>query len=90
MNEVLQSGEIDIAGPIIQDLYTQEQFQVILTDEIFDITPVVIYKGNEYFKSPKVELIISSSTDIKCKEWGLNRLYNSVAHSLGYNTNNSS
>ena len=47
-----------------------------------------IYKGNEYFKSPKVELIISSSTNIKCKEWGLNRLYNSVAHSLGYNTNN--
>ena len=26
----------------------QEQFQVVLTDEIFDITPVVIYKGKEY------------------------------------------
>ena len=51
MNEALQSGEIDIAGLIIQDLYTQEQFQVILTDEIFDITPVVIYKGNEYRSS---------------------------------------
>ena len=51
MNEALQSGEIDIAGPIIQDLYTQEQFQVILTDEIFDITPVVIYKGHEYGSS---------------------------------------
>ena len=51
MNEALQSGEIDIAGPIIQDLYTQEQFQVILTDEIFDTTPVVIYKGNEYRSS---------------------------------------
>ena len=51
MNEALQSGEIDIAGPIIQDLYTQEQFQVILTDKIFDITPVVIYKGNEYNSS---------------------------------------
>lgn len=51
MNEALQSGEIDIVGPIIQDLYTQEQFQVILTDEIFDITPVVIYKGNEYRSS---------------------------------------
>ena len=51
MNEALQSGEINIAGPIIQDLYTQEQFQVILTDEIFDITPVVIYKGNEYRSS---------------------------------------
>ena len=51
MNEALQSGEIDIARPIIQDLYTQEQFQVILTDEIFDITPVVIYKGNEYRSS---------------------------------------
>ena len=48
MNEALQSGEIDIAGPIIKDFYTQEQFQVVLTDEIFDITPVVIYKGNEY------------------------------------------
>ena len=51
MNEALQSGEIDIAGPIIQDLYTQEQFQVVLTDAIFDITPVVIYKGNEYSSS---------------------------------------
>ena len=51
MNEALQSGKIDIAGPIIQDFYTQEQFQVVLTDEIFDITPVVIYKGNEYRSS---------------------------------------
>ena len=51
MNEALQSGEIDIAGPIIQDFYTQEQFQVVLTDEIFDITPVVIYKGKEYSSS---------------------------------------
>nr|WP_288548620.1 transporter substrate-binding domain-containing protein [uncultured Blautia sp.] len=48
MNEALQSGGIDIAGPIIQDFYTQEQFQVVLTDVIFDITPVVIYQGNEY------------------------------------------
>ena len=51
MNEALQAGEIDIAGPIIQDFYTQEQFQVVLTDAIFDITPVVIYKGNEYTNS---------------------------------------
>ena len=51
MNEALQSGEIDIAGPIIQDFYTQEQFQVVLTDAIFDITPVVIYKGKEYSNS---------------------------------------
>ena len=50
MNEALQSGEIDIAGPIIQDLYTQEQFQVVLTNVIFDITPVVIYQG-EYSSS---------------------------------------
>ena len=54
MNEALQSGEIDIAGPIIQDFYTQEQFQVVLTDAIFDITPVVIYKGNEYSSSPSI------------------------------------
>ena len=51
MNEALQSGEIDIAGPIIRDFYTQEQFQVVLADAIFDITPVVIYKGNEYSNS---------------------------------------
>ena len=51
MNEKLQSGEIEIAGPIIQDFYTQEQFQVVLTDPIFDITPVVIYKGNDYSSS---------------------------------------
>ena len=36
MNEALQSGKIDIAGPIIQDFYTQEQFQVVLTDAIFE------------------------------------------------------
>ena len=35
MNEALQSGEIDIAGPIIQDFYTQEQFQVVLLNTIF-------------------------------------------------------
>ena len=62
MNEALQSGEIDIAGPIIQDLYTQEQFQVILTDEIFDITPVVIYKGNEYRSS--LSTIASTDTSL--------------------------
>ena len=62
MNEALQSGEIDIAGPIIQDLYTQEQFQVILTDEIFDITPVVIYKGNEYNSS--ISTIAATETSI--------------------------
>lgn len=62
MNEALQSGEIDIAGPIIQDLYTQEQFQVILTDEIFDITPVIIYKGNEYRSS--LSTIASTDTSL--------------------------
>ena len=62
MNEALQSGEIDIAGPIIQDLYTKEQFQVILTDEIFDITPVVIYKGNEYNSS--ISTIAATETSI--------------------------
>ena len=62
MNEALQSGEIDIAGPIIQDLYTQEHFQVILTDEIFDITPVVIYKGNEYRSS--LSTIASTDTSL--------------------------
>lgn len=62
MNEALQSGEIDIAGPIIQDLYTQEKFQVILTDEIFDITPVVIYKGNEYNSS--ISTIAATETSI--------------------------
>lgn len=62
MNEKLQSGEIDIAGPIIQDLYTQEQFQVVLTDAIFDITPVVIYKGNEYNSS--ISTIAATETSI--------------------------
>ena len=62
MNEALQSGKIDIAGPIIQDFYTQEQFQVVLTDEIFDITPVVIYKGNEYRSS--LSTIASTDTSL--------------------------
>ena len=62
MNEALQSGKIDIAGPIIEDFYTQEQFQVVLTDAIFDITPVVIYKGKEYSGSPST--IASTETSL--------------------------
>ena len=65
MNEALQSGEIDIAGPILQDFYTQEQFQVVLTDEIFDITPVVIYKGNEYTNS--LSTIAATETSLYSK-----------------------
>ena len=65
MNEALQSGKIDIAGPIIQDFYTQEQFQVVLMDEIFDITPVVIYKGNEYTNS--LSTIAATETSLYSK-----------------------
>lgn len=65
MNEALQSGEIDIAGPILQDFYTQEQFQVVLTDEIFNITPVVIYKGNEYTDS--LSTIAATETSLYSK-----------------------
>ena len=65
MNEALQSGEIDIAGPILQDFYTQEQFQVVLTDEIFDITPVVIYQGNEYTDS--LSTIAATETSLYSK-----------------------
>ena len=65
MYEALQSGEIDIAGPILQDFYTQEQFQVVLTDEIFDITPVVIYKGNEYTDS--LSTIAATETSLYSK-----------------------
>ena len=61
MNEALQSGEIDIAGPIIRDFYTQEQFQVVLTDAIFDITPVVIYKGKEYSSSLSTVAVTETS-----------------------------
>ena len=65
MNEALQSGKIDIAGPIIQDFYTQEQFQVVLTDAIFDITPVVIYQGNEYTNS--LSTIAATETSLYSK-----------------------
>ena len=65
MNEALQSGEINIAGPIIQDFYTQEQFQVVLTDAIFDITPVVIYQGNEYTNS--LSTIAATETSLYSK-----------------------
>ena len=61
MYEALQSGKIDIAGPIIQDFYTQEQFQVVLTDAIFDITPVVIYKGKEYSSSLSTVAVTETS-----------------------------
>ena len=62
MNEALQSGKIDIAGPIIQDFYTQEQFQVILADEL-RIREVLLNIISNAVKFTKVGCTISFAAE---------------------------
>ncbi len=91
MNEALQSGEINITGPIIQDFYMQEQFQVVLTDAIFDITPVVIYKGKEYSSCLSTIAVTETSLyselmvsllfpDAEIKQYGTQKMLEAVAN----------
>ena len=65
LNEALQAGEIDIAGPVIQNFDVQEEFSIVSTDDIFNITPVVIYRGNDYNKS--LEIIATTETSVYSK-----------------------
>ena len=48
MREALQRNEIDLAGPIIRDLDVLEQMGAVATDAIYEVTPVVIYKGHSF------------------------------------------
>ena len=48
MRAALEKKEIDLAGPIIRDLDVLEQMGAVATDAIYEVTPVVIYKGHSF------------------------------------------
>lgn len=54
MREALQRNEIDLAGPIIRDLDVLEQMGAVATDAIYEVTPVVIYKGHSFDETSSV------------------------------------
>ena len=48
MENALKDGKIDIAGPVIGDLYLAEQEDFAMTDPVLETTPVIIYQGKDY------------------------------------------
>lgn len=48
MRAALEKKEIDLAGTIIRDLDVLEQMGAVATDAIYEVTPVVIYKGHSF------------------------------------------
>lgn len=48
MRAALEKNEIDLAGPVIRDLDVLEQMGAVATDAIYEVTPVVIYKGHSF------------------------------------------
>ncbi len=47
LKQAIWAGEIDIGGPVVNDFYLAEQNDLVLTNNIMDTTPVVVYKGND-------------------------------------------
>ena len=47
LEQALRDGEIDIGGPVINDFYLAEQTHFVLTNNIMDTTPVIVYKGGD-------------------------------------------
>ena len=48
MEDALKDGKIDIAGPVIGDLYLAEQKDFAMTDPVLETTPVIMYQGKDY------------------------------------------
>ena len=48
MKNALKDGEIDVAGPVIGDLYIAEQDDLAMTDSVLETTPVIVYKQKDY------------------------------------------
>ena len=48
MRAALEKDEIDLAGPVIRDLDVLERIGAVSTDAIYELTPVVIYKGHSF------------------------------------------
>ena len=54
MRAALEKNEIDLAGPVIRDLDVLEQMGAVATDAIYELTPVVIYKGHSFDENSAV------------------------------------
>ena len=61
MRQALVSGEIDIAGPVISDFYLVEQDDCVLTSEILESTPVIVYGGSDVDSSLKSIAVADNS-----------------------------
>lgn len=48
MENALKDGKIDIAGPVVGDLYLAEQKDFAMTDSVLETTPVIMYQGKDY------------------------------------------
>ena len=46
MMQAMESGQVDVIGPVISDYYLTELNHAVLTDPIVTTTPVIIYKEN--------------------------------------------
>lgn len=80
MRAALEKKEIDLAGPIIRDLDVLEQMGAVATDAIYEVTPVVIYKGHSFDENSAViattgaslysdQIVSVSSKDITTRKY---------------------
>ena len=61
MRAALEKDEIDLAGPVIRDLDVLERIDAVSTDAIYELTPVVIYKGRSFDETSPVIATTNSS-----------------------------
>ncbi len=61
MRAALEKNEIDLAGPVIRDLDVLERIDAVSTDAIYELTPVVIYKGRGFDEASPVIATTNSS-----------------------------
>ena len=61
MRAALDKDEIDLAGPLIRDLDVLERIDAVSTDAIYELTPVVIYKGRNFDETSPVIATTNSS-----------------------------
>ena len=61
MRAALEKDEIDLAGPIIRDLDVLERINAVATDTIYELTPVMIYKGRSFDETSPVIATTNSS-----------------------------
>ena len=54
MRAALEKDEIDLAGPVIRDLDVAERIGAVATDAIYELTPVVVYKGRSFDETSAV------------------------------------